>query len=844
MRKRIIKILVCIVVFVVTLVLGINLFNQGNSDMTAAMPPATLPLVHMVQEDMEYNTLHGIITEDMDASLLRDSITVLSDNRSLSFVIDKYDATIDSIAFEVRSVDGKRLVEDTEVTEYDETDETVEASIVIKDLIDENKEYNWILKLEVNGQTVRYYTRIVNATDYHLMEKLEYVEDFHTKTFDKEAAEDLIMYLEPNSSADNSDLSYVDINCSFNQVTWGDLDVTQITDSYYTVGEIETQTASIRNDYRVQTTVDGDVKTYNVSEYYRVRYTTDRMYLLDFERTMNQIFDPEEEVYVGNKIMLGIRDKEVELMESDGGSNVAFVNEGQLLCYHSADKKMALIFSFYDGDDARSNYNQHDIKILSVDETGNVTFMVYGYMNRGKYEGRVGIEIYEYNGALNNIEERMFIPYDKPYTKLKSDIDQLSFLNKMDEVYMYLDGAIVKVSLLEQIYEVVTDSLQESSFQVSGTQSMIVWQNSEEPTDCTKLNIMNLNTGEIDSVVAQSSTRLMPLGFINEDLIYGVARYSDIMTDSTGQITFPMYLVNIQDENGDILKKYEPTDAYVVDIEVTDNLITLVRVGLNEEGTDYEEIEDDQIVNNVTEESGYNTIERVATQNYEYILQLALKSSIDTSSLKVTRPKEVLYEGSRELALSDLVNDNIERYYVYGKQGIEGTYTNEAKALIHASEISGCVVNDKGSYIWRKVTRVSRNQIMAITGGVAADEEKSQLAVCLETMLNFNGITCDAQEYINLGETATSILKSQMVDASILELKGASLDSILYYVNQDIPVLAMLEDGSAMLVIGFNELNVVVMDAGLGTVYKIGMNDATELFEESGNQFVTYILNE
>jgi hypothetical protein len=45
-----------------------------------------------------------------------------------------------------------------------------------------------------------------------------------------------------------------------------------------------------------------------------------------------------------------------------------------------------------------------------------------------------------------------------------------------------------------------------------------------------------------------------------------------------------------------------------------------------------------------------------------------------------------------------------------------------------------------------------------------------------------------------------------------------------------------------MLVIGFNELNVVVMDPQSGTVYKIGINDATALFEENGNTFMTYIL--
>ena len=60
---------------------------------------------------------------------------------------------------------------------------------------------------------------------------------------------------------------------------------------------------------------------------------------------------------------------------------LAFINEKQLLCYHAADKKMATLFSFYDGNDIRSMYEKHDIKLLNVDETGNVSFIVNNNWN-------------------------------------------------------------------------------------------------------------------------------------------------------------------------------------------------------------------------------------------------------------------------------------------------------------------------------------------------------------------------------------------------------------------------------------------------------------------------------
>jgi len=65
---------------------------------------------------------------------------------------------------------------------------------------------------------------------------------------------------------------------------------------------------------------------------------------------------------------------------------------------------------------------------------------------------------------------------------------------------------------------------------------------------------------------------------------------------------------------------------------------------------------------------------------------------------------------------------------------------------------------------------------------------------------------------------------------------------MLYYVNKDIPVLALMNDGSAMLIIGFNEQNIVVMDPERGEIYKIGRNDSREMFESNGNRFMTYAI--
>lgn len=837
MKKHLLKIIVCVLVFFTTLFVETNVYNQRNTDNTASMPEASLPLVHMKIQDITFNTLHGLRSQ-VDGTFFRDTLTPLQENRELSFVVDKYGNDIQGLSFEVRSIDGTRLVESTPITAYEENENQIQATVIVKDLIDENVEYNWILKVQLDNETVSYYTRIMDVSDYYVYEKLAYVKNFHEKTFDKEAATELVSYLESNSKGDNTTLSKVDIHCSLNQVTWGELQVEQVTPTQFVISEIDKQTASIRANYIVQTSKEQGSNCYVASEFYRIRHTSDRTYLLEFERTMNQIFNPNANIYASNKIMLGIRDMDVQMVESDGGSNLAFVNEGQLLCYHAADKKMAYIFSFYDKLDVRTLYNNYDIKILNVDETGNVSFMVYGYMNRGRHEGEIGIQIYEYNGMLNHIEERIFIPYDKTFATLKTDIEQLAYMNKSDVVFLYLDGSILAVNLMEQNYSVVVSQLQEGSFQVSEENEMLVWQNTEDVYSCTKLILMNLNTGKQREISTMGENRMLPLGFINEDLIYGVAHYTDIMMDSTGAITFPMYAVYIQNEQGDILKSYEQKDMYVVGCMIEDNLITLERVQKNQEGNGYVVATSDQIVNNIMEEEGYNTLETVATQTFEKIVQIVLKGQIETKNLKITEPKEILFEGSRELAIE--LEETIDRYYVYGKDGISATFTHPADAINLAYQENGTVVDECGKYIWKKTTRSARNQIMKIKG-TKSDEKTSNLAVCIETILDFQGISCDVQTLLEQQQTVTNILSQKMPDTKMLELQGAALDAILYYVNMDIPVLVTLDNENAMLIIGFNETQIVVMNPQLGTVYKMSMSEASKLCEARGNQFVTYM---
>lgn len=74
-----------------------------------------------------------------------------------------------------------------------------------------------------------------------------------------------------------------------------------------------------------------------------------------------------------------------------------------------------------------------------------------------------------------------------------------------------------------------------------------------------------------------------------------------------------------------------------------------------------------------------------------------------------------------------------------------------------------------------------------------------------------------------------------------LDLTGCSLEEVLYYVSLGNPVFAMKSDMDAVLVVGYDSLNVTLFNPLDSTVEKMGMEDAGEMFENAGNVFLGYL---
>lgn len=839
MKRTIIKVIILVVIIVLGILYAFTRFHKEEPKITTqTMSKATLPVVTLSSGDITINPIHGY-TAKMEAVTLRESITPLPEDRKLTVTINPDQSKVKGVSYEVRSLDGSRLVERTEAEVTKGKDGALQATLNIKNLIEDNKEYLLIITLQTDKfENVYYYTRMIRSSDLHLSEKVDFVKKFHDNTFSKDNHKEIIPYLEPNASEDNSTFQKVSIHSKLDQITWGNLAVTDETKAIPTVLEIDPETAAIRFDYLVSVKQDlGDKEYYQVMEYYRIRYTQERVYLLDFERTMEQYFIPGKSTVSGSKVTLGIQTSSIDFLESEAKDSVCFVDNSELWAYRSSDDSMTKVFSFLEDDytDFQDMYQQHAIKPIAMNQQGDIDFVVYGYMNRGRHEGLVGVSVYHYNAVVNTIEEKVFIPSSESYQALKETIGKFSYVNAGNILYLMINDTIYSIDLINGTYKELIANIGENSYVVSGNSQLLAWQSANENGGCTKITIMNLETGASKDIAAGVDKRIKAIGFMGTDFIYGEAAIGDITTDVAGTAVFPMGYIHILDQNNDEIKQYHIDGIYITDAKIADNMIHLTRAAKTSSG--YETVEQDQIINNQADEKKSTKIQTIVTDLKKTQVQLLLPFEIKNTALKVLRPKEVALKRDVELTINHKTKDGAS-YYVYAKGELEGVYADVGNAVQSADSQTGVVVDENQNYIWQQGNRKVRTQINTIketksTGG-------NTLATCIDALLGAQNVSISSESLLANGQSAGSIIQNNL-NKTALDLTDCSLHAVLYYVSQGAPVIAKIDSSNYVLITGYDEFNITVMNPATGTIYKIGLNDSGQLFQSAGNVFISYM---
>lgn len=697
MLKGIRKFLILLAVFCVALVVFSKLTNHETRDLTTDMSEASLPVVYVVNGEKLMNEMHGYVDE-MSVVSMRDTITPLPQNGKLTLRIDPYGKKIQKVSFQIRSLNGDRLVQDGDISVSGDA-ASVTGTVSVENLLEDNTEYQFILQVKAGDQTSRYYTRICEEGKSQIGQCVDFVEKFHDITMNKERQGELSSYMEPSTAADNTTLQKVTINNSLSQAGWGDFQGKEVTDPIVSIKEMNDEYQVILLEYIMSAVGDnGESEYYNVEEYYRVRVGAEKIYLLNFERTVEEIFRGEGSQVSGNTINLGIRSGNVDFKANETGNVICFVQQGELWSYNQVENKMTQVFSFrsQEGMDIRENYNEHDIRILrTTDEGGSIDFVVYGYMNRGEHEGQVGVSVCHYDCLTNTVEEMLFVPTTLSYEIVKEQIGKLMYVSDQGTFYMTISNQVYKIDLNTRKESVFIDNLKPEMLVNSEDGRYIAWTE-----DGSVMHVTDLEKDNTYEVSADADQLIRPLGFLDSDCIYGVGNRTDIFSTDTQTDTMALGKVLIMDTAGSehqILKTYETPGIYVTGIRIEDGSIYLSRVVKN--GDVYTETTEDTIMNRDMQEKEQVSVSSTTSATKQKEVVLKLLGETVSSSTTLVIPKLILNETSNTIEMKNL--NATSAYYVYAKGKVVLATSDMAAAVQDADANKGVVIGKDLLYVWR-----------------------------------------------------------------------------------------------------------------------------------------------
>lgn len=830
-------------IFVIALVVSyLWLDQEALVPSTTLMESATLPIVMMkTEEGALFNELHGY-TIDVDAQLINESVTPLQDDRRLNIVVNTYGETVTGMSYSIRTVRELSLIEDTEVTDYTDTEDGLESTIRVKNLIDSDTEYLMEIRLSTEKHDkINYYTKVFVSQGVDFGDKLQFVKDFNMWTFNSDQLDNIKPYIETRASEDNSNYGKVNINSSKAQIGWGDLSPFVEEEIIPTIKELNGEVASIVLEYNMAAPDgSGGYDSYYVDEYYRIRQSGSQMYLLNYERETNQVFDSRNDLMESSRINLGISSEETATVtDSEDGRYTCFVRQGNLWCFDNDGNMFTRVFSFEDesSDGVRESYNQHDIKVMEVAAGGDIDFIVYGYMNRGEHEGEIGVSLCRYAAKDNRVTELIYIPVTVPYQVLSQNIGQVAYIGANGAFYILLDDALYSIDLTSKEKMTEISGLKDETYSVSEDGTAIAYSTSGDVYDTTTIRIFNMATGSDYEIGCDEGERLRILGYIKNDLAYGRVRLEDMVKYQHGGVMFPMYSVEIMDSGNEVIKTYENDGIYVSDAVVSGMRLSMSRVTRNEDG-EYVSVDMDQLLNkdeNNQDNGAY--VEVVTTQDRKKELYIDLSNRVSNVKNVSMRTSASVEFSEGEILHVDASFDDAGRYYVYGFGRFQGSFTSLVRALEVAYDTYGVVYDNQDVAVWKRYRQTS-----ASVGGVqdllrASDDS---FAGSLDILLRFCGIDADSSEYLAQGKDALEIIELNQ-GLTAMNLQGATLSMVLYYVNVGIPVIGRYGSGSYVLITGYDSKNVTFYDTGSARSVTTDITSAEKTFEQWGNLFVTYM---
>ena len=806
------------------------------------MESVSLPTVRVSYLDSFSTLLHGYTTE-MDVVSMRDTIVPLDENRGLSIDVLPYENEVLSFSYALYTTDQKNYIDGGTYDSFSLQSGCISFHPVFSELLESGTEYQLILTVETEARPVYFYTRVLFARTNYARELMSFVTEFSDSTYDRDkAAEFLVNYIQPDDSDESDDYAYSDIHSKFATLTYGSLDVTRESALAVRITELAPTQMSVTLDYKIHIQEGGVSNTYRVNEFFCVRYRSEKVYILDYYRTLKQEFTPEASTGEKGRILLGIGNGDTQVLSTKSEQYTTFVENRRIWSYNAKTNAMNMIFGFSeDGDTTgRSTLDRHEVQIVKLAENGDVDYMVYGYMNRGPYEGQVGVLFYRYYAENNSTRLLFYLPIQESEQMLMMDVGTLAYVNEDDVCYLRYGDSIYSIDLNSGESVEVSIRAYPGMYAKNAQGNVVAWQEGDKLNYPERLVILNMDSQTTIVVNAPEGEYVKILDFIGDDIVYGFGRESDsvfIANVDTQQLLSRLVIAST-DEKLTIREEYEAKDCFIMDAVVKDTRVSIQR-GVRDSGGRLSTIDDDVLLltQNIVPNSGTSMLmsRNVEPLKKTYYIQI---DSVHSSAYEFSSAAP-RFETPRNVNELRLERRESNVYYVYGHGRLLYSESEIRKAISEAFDIFGVVVDTEMNSLWNRGTRDLMKTI-SIQPYVSESNDQSLVAALRILCAQEGKQLPEAEADLRNGMNPMEIIDQALYEGAALNLYGCSLSEMLYFVNLSHPVIAVTGDRSAIVIIGYETDAVTLYFPVTGETMSLDNNSAAAYFEQNGNSFISY----
>lgn len=740
--------------------------NRSSTDTEdIAKSDANIPKLYNVIGDYYINKMYGY-SDEMDTMVSDNVLSLMLDDFSMKFrIVDTNISEIEEFDYSIRTFDTNELVEsgDRKKVDGDILD------LRLSSLMEENKEYFLQLRLYTKEKTFNYYTRIIRSDIDFAKKLIDMANTFSNNNFDSNNARENAMYLESDGTGNARGLEYVTLKSDYEMMSYNGMKLTP-SEKEVKLVNYNGKIGEIHFSY----TADSDGKSYNIEENFICKAGSQRLYMLDYTRTMNQRLS--KSLQYAKKIDLGIGNRATNIISSKSGEKLAFLADNKLFLSDSKNGKLELVYTGGNND-----------SILPLKFGDSLYFLSYGYNVDDTHIGDVGVSLLKYGWDSKKVSKLAFVKVDVDAASLKESINELAFMVDGGMLYLKLLDKVVGLDIASGSYVTVAENLEYGKYSISQDKSLLSWNVGDG------LNIYNFATGE-NKQLDNANEVMLPIGYIGSDLVVAIESQnvsSTINGKSSGNIFEKLSIYNNLLE---LQKDYTYDNRYIDNIKVSGNR---VHIDLYQyDGTNFTRAGEDTIISNKSVKND----SRVSFYTDNFRGKNYVIDSTKYIESEVSYAKELSIDSSNTLYNIELNGTYLQKmYYVYINSKLAGIYDEPVKAIEDAYADMGFV---------------RRNGIMVYVRAM------------VETLANTNFDVTQAADYVHYWE-----------NDRLTRFEGITLKEAMYFITIKKPVFTFTAINNPVIIIAYDSKTVTVYDINTASIQKIDINEAQSIFNNTQNDF-------